>query len=82
MFRVKVVKPSVCASVPISKVNIFMELFEETGFWLTNKQYMLDLIPFILKEVETKIKQEIEGKHASFIFDATTRLGEALAIVL
>ena len=82
MFRVKVVKTFLCAGLPISKANVLRELFEETGFWLTDKRYVLDLIPFILKEVETKIKQGIEGKHVSVIFEGTTRLGEALAIVL
>ena len=82
MFRVKVVKTFLCAGVPISEVNVFRELFEETGFQLTDMRYMFDLIPFILKEIETKIKQEIEGKHVSAIFDGITHLGEALAIVL
>ena len=40
---------------------------------------MLDLIP--LREEETRIKQEISRKHV-VVFDSTTHLGEALAIVL
>ena len=82
VFRVKVVKTFLRGGVPMSKVNVFRELFEETGFRLTDTRYMLDLFPFILKEIETKIKQKIEGKHVSVILDGITRLGEALAIVL
>ena len=43
---------------------------------------MHDLIPFIHKEEFEKLQQEINGKDVSVIFDGTTRLGEALAIVI
>ena len=43
---------------------------------------MSDLIPFVLRQEQAKIKEEIEGKHVAVIFDGTTYLGEALAIVL
>ena len=42
---------------------------------------MLDLVSFVRREEETRIKQEISGKHIGVLFDASTRLGEALAIV-
>ena len=79
---VKVVKTLLRTGVSICKVHIFREFSEETGFQLTDKQYMVDLILFILKEVETNIKQEIKEKHVSVIFDGTTCLGDALAVVL
>ena len=80
VFRVKVVKTFLHAGAPISKDNVFRKLFLKRRVFDT--WYMLDLIPFILKEIETKIKQEIEGKHFSVILDGITRLGEALAIVV
>jgi hypothetical protein len=43
---------------------------------------MYDLIPFIVDAEQKRIKQEIEGKDISVIFDGTTRLGEALAIIV
>jgi hypothetical protein len=43
---------------------------------------MSDLIPFVLKEEQQRIKQEISSKFVSVIFDGTSRLGEALAVVL
>ena len=43
---------------------------------------MSDLIPFIVQEEQTQNKKEIEGKCVSVIFDGTTRMGEALAVVL
>ena len=42
---------------------------------------MFDLVPFILKE-ETCLKQELQGKQVGVIFDGTTRLGEAMTIIL
>lgn len=43
---------------------------------------MSDLIPFVLNQQQTLIKEEIEGKYVAVIFDGTTYLGEALGIVL
>ena len=43
---------------------------------------MFDLIPFILKEEEATIKNEISGKDLGVIFDGTTRFGEAIVIVI
>ena len=43
---------------------------------------MQDYVPFILKEEETHIHSEIDGQQLSVIFDGTSRLGEALVVVL
>ena len=43
---------------------------------------MLDLVPFILEEERSRIKEEISGKHLSLVFDGTSRLGEVLAVVI
>ena len=82
VFRVKVVSAFLRAGVPLNKVELFRELFEETGYRLTDRRNIHDLIPFIHKEEFEKIQQEINGKDVSVIFDGTTRLGEALAIVI
>ena len=42
---------------------------------------MSEHIPFILKEKQTTIKEELTDKYISAIFDGTTRLGEAMAVV-
>ena len=43
---------------------------------------MSDLIPFLCSQEQADIKNEIGEKPVSVIFDGTTRLGEALAIVV
>ena len=68
--------------MPLSKLECFRELLEENALRVTDRRHMSDLIPFILQEEQTRIKNEIEGKCVSVIFDGTTRLGEALAVVL
>ena len=43
---------------------------------------MMDIVPFVLKEEEAAIKEEISGKDLGVIFDGTTRFSEAIVIVL
>ena len=81
VFRVKVVRTFLKAGVPLSKIDLFRDLLEETAFRLTDRRFMFDLIPFILKEEEATIKNEISGKDLGVIFDGTTH-GEAIVIVL
>lgn len=80
--RVYRLKAFLHAAVPISKLDTFRDLLEESSFRLTDRRHMTDLIPFILKQEEDDIKAEITGKSVSVVFDRTTRLGEAMAIVI
>ena len=43
---------------------------------------MFDLVPFIAKDEEARLKDEISEKHVSVYFDGTSRLGEALAVLV
>ena len=70
------------AGVPLRKLDHFRELLEESALRICDRRYMLDLIPFVLKEEQQCVKQEIDSKCVSVIFDGTSRLGEALAVVL
>ena len=82
VFRVKVVKIFLQAGVPLGKVNQFRALFEETGYCLTDKRFLLDLIPFILEDRKAHNKQSIQGQCLSVIFDGTFHSGESLAILV
>ena len=82
VYRVKVVTAFLRAAVPLSKLEYFRELLEEGAYRLSDCRHMLDLVPFVLKQEQARIKDEIAGKHVAIIFDGTTRLGEALAIVV
>ena len=82
VFRVKVLSTFLRAGVPLNKLELFRGLFEENGYRLTDRCNMYDLIPFIQKYESNIISEEIKGKDLSVMFDGTTRLGEALAIVI
>jgi hypothetical protein len=43
---------------------------------------MSDIVPFIFSQEQSLIKEEIAGKDLSVIFDGTTQLGEAMAILV
>ena len=43
---------------------------------------MANLIQFIVEQKKAKLKEQIESKNVSVCFDGTTRLGEALVVVL
>ena len=43
---------------------------------------MSDFIPFIHQQEQKKVKNELEGRKVSVIFDGTTRLGEAMVIII
>ena len=82
VYRVKVLKTFLQAGVSLSKVENFHELLEETGYRLTERRHLFGLIPFILEEEKQNIKQLIQGKILSVIFDGTSHCAEALAILL
>ena len=42
VFHVKVVSTFLCTGIPLNKLDIFRELFEENGYWLTDKRNMFD----------------------------------------
>ena len=82
IYRVKVVTTLLTAGVPLSKIESFRDILEENAYRLTDRRHLFDLVPFLLKEEEATIRKEITGKHLSTIFDGTSRLGEALAVVV
>ena len=67
---------------PLRKLDHFRELLEESALRLCDRRYMSDLIPFVLKEEQQRVKQEIDSKYVFVIFDGTSWLGKALAVVL
>ena len=40
------------------------------------------MVPLVVAQEQADMKAEIKGRQLSFVFDGTTRLGEALAIVI
>lgn len=61
---------------------LLRELLKENAYRLTNRRNMHEYVPFILKDEESRICREFDGKQLSVILDGISRLGEALAVVL
>ena len=80
--HVKVIECFLRAAVPLSKIQHFRKVFEETGYQLIDRHHMSDLIPVVLKQEKSRIQSKIFEQDVSVIFDGTSQLGEALAIVL
>ena len=68
VFRVKVITSFLRAAVPLSKLKTFREIFEENAFCLGDRRNTSDLIPFIQKQEQAIICEEIRGRHISVIF--------------
>ena len=82
VYRIKVVSTFLRAGVPLAKIELFLPILEDTGYRLSGRRGMSDLILFIHQQEQSKIKEEIEGMKVGVIFDGTTRLGEAMAIII
>lgn len=83
LFRLRVTHALLEAGVPLSKVEgDFRQLLEEGGHRLTTPSHLRECIPVIHTMFKKNICQELEGKPVSCIFDGSTRLGEAFAVVV
>ena len=78
LWRMKVVTTFMRAGVPLAKIDHFKDLLEHHAYSLTDRRGVCDLIPF----VQSENRAELQGKKISVIFDGTTRLGEALVVVV
>ena len=82
IYCVKVVTTFLCSGVPLNKIPVFRELLEEHAFRLTDRRHMSDIVPFIWSQKQAQIKNKINEKPLSIVFDGTSRLGEALAVTV
>ena len=71
------------AGIPILKVDNLRQFLEKYGHRLTSSSHLTELVPLILKKEKDCVKSEIvTSDNFSVIFDGSSRLGEALAIVV
>ena len=79
VYRVKVLKSFLRAAIPLPKLDSFRNLLEKDMYRLSDRRHMSDLVPLIISEEQEEIKLEMAG---NVMFYGTTRLGEAMAVVL
>ena len=83
LYRYELVETLLKAGIPLSKTDIMRPFLEKYGHRLTSRSHLAEFIPLILKKEKDTVKAEIAANDdLSIIFDGSTRLGEALAIVV
>ena len=82
VYRVNVVTAVLKAGLLIHKIDCFRSLLEEHAYSLTSSSILRQIIPFIHNNEMEKIKKAVDKKPVSIIFDGTTHVCEAMAIVL
>ena len=82
--RIEVVRSMMLSGLPLAKVDVLRPLLENGGaLRLTYFSHMAQYIPFILEEGEKYLKAELpKAQFLSVVFDGSTHLGEALAILV
>ena len=88
-YRQEVVEEFLKAGIPLNKINKLHPLLERNGYRLIGSSNLGQYISLIFKQETGRIKHEISSpgnvgmtRDVSVIFDGSTRLGEAIAIVV
>eukprot|EP00117_Sycon_ciliatum_P014757 scpid83935/ scgid14881/ len=81
-YRLNVVRTLMKEAMPLKKADGLPDLLEKDGLRLTTSSHLTEFIPVVLSEEQDTFKKKIAGRDVALIFDGTTRLGEAIAIVL
>ena len=82
-YRMKVVATFFQEGIPLSKLDgPVRNLLKENGLRFTAVSHLRQFILTVLQEEIDTIKTELSGRPVSLIFDGTTRLDEAIAVVI
>ena len=83
LFRFDLVEAFLSAGIPLSKIDHLRSFLEKYGHRLTAHGHLSQMIPSIMEKEKETLKTELSlVDGCSVIFDGSTRLGEALAIVV
>lgn len=82
-FRFSVVETLLGLGIPLNRLDKGLNaLLARTGMRVTHSAGMRQYIPKVLEKELSLLKEELEGETFCLIFDGTTRVGEALAVVV
>ena len=80
--RLNVLEAFIKAGIPLDKADQLRPLMEEGSQRLTFSTPLSSLVPFLTNN-ENRLKSELESaSHLTVVFDGSTRLGEALSVVV
>ena len=83
LFRFDLVEAFLSAGIPLSKIDHLRSFLEKYGHRLTAHGHLSQMIPSIIEKEKETLKTELSlVDGCSVIFDGSTRLGEALAIIV
>ena len=83
VYRFELVESCLTAGIPLSKVDLIRPFLEKHGHHITSRSHLSEMIPTVLAKEKEKLKSKLSTAHSfSVIFDGSTRLGEALAIIV
>ena len=83
LFRFDVVEAFLSTGIPLSKIDHLRSFLEKYRHRLTAHGHLSQMIPSIIEKEKETLKTELSlVDGCSVIFDGSTRLGEALAIVV
>ena len=84
----KVVETLLRGGIALSKAEVLRPLLEEHCYRLSGHGHLSDLVPFVFSREVEALKEELfptgpqnRSRFVSVIFDGSTRLGEAIAII-
>ena len=83
LFIFDLVEAFLSAGIPLSKIDHLRSFLEKYGHRLTAHGHLSQMIPSIIEKEKETLKTELSlVDGCSVIFDGSTRMGEALAIVV
>ena len=68
-------------ALPIGKIDRIWHLLEKHAIRLVSARHLYDLVPFVQQHEKDLAKKELPGRELGIIFDGSTRLGEAVAVI-
>lgn len=82
IFRIRVVETLLGSGIPLARADTLRTLLERAGVSLTHSSHLASTcIPLIHEREVAMIHSELSTQYICFIFDGTTRLGEAVNVV-
>lgn len=81
VYRYRVVEAMLASGIALNKLNSLRPLLERSGVCLSDRSHLSSFVPRILERERALLEEELKDQLISFIFDGTTRLGEAVNVI-
>lgn len=83
LYRFDLIGSFLTAGIPLSKIDYLRMFLEKHGHRLTSHNHLRELVPLVLAKEKEAVKSELSvAQSCSVFFDGSTRLGEALAVIV